>query len=228
MSLDERSISPRLDRSRDFIQELRTHRGFDEDMAHGSVTLNIKHTVESRSRANSALRREFSNSNPNSPDDEFLESQLEETKMSNHAFVDQTIPFGAFCDYCGKKIWSKTVRQCCRCLKVSHIKCEGGFDLPCVPMSASLPDEYSASSRPSTQLNSRFSLPDFSKSDSKKSASASSRSSIASSAYQKIRDLKTKRSSAMEKKKLSVESESRKSDRDDSSRLVEPIDFSSS
>ncbi|CAF0942922.1 unnamed protein product [Rotaria sordida] len=112
------------------LTELSTHRGYDDNMAHGFVTIHVKHRPTIEIKLNQEEKKEFVIEKDDKQKQEQLISINEEHKLflsnstTNHLFEDHTFNVETFCTYCNKKIWSKTGRQCRNCSMIIHKKCE--------------------------------------------------------------------------------------------------------
>ncbi|UJR28537.1 hypothetical protein I4U23_009773 [Adineta vaga] len=124
--------------------ELSTHKGYDENLANGFVTINIKHRPEIEAKLNPHEKKEqFLANSPVLNDvcaklkeDERKQDQLKyinvineqhelpPRKPTDHIFEDKTFTLNTLCGYCNKKIWMKSGRQCRDCLISIHKKCE--------------------------------------------------------------------------------------------------------
>lgn len=127
--------------------ELSTHKGYDDDLAHGFVTINVKHRPEIEAKLNIQEKKEqFVKNSPilneistKLKEDEQKQDQLkyintineqQETplrKPTDHIFEDKTFTTATVCSNCNKKIWMKSGRQCRDCLQTIHRKCEDKF-----------------------------------------------------------------------------------------------------
>ncbi|CAF1056013.1 unnamed protein product [Rotaria sordida] len=112
------------------LTELSTHRGYDDNLAHGFVTIHVKHRPTIEIKLNQEEKKEFVIEKDDKQKQEQLISINEEHKLflsnstTNHLFEDHTFNVETFCTYCNKKIWSKTGRQCRNCSMIIHKKCE--------------------------------------------------------------------------------------------------------
>ncbi|CAF4910246.1 unnamed protein product [Rotaria sp. Silwood1] len=133
--------------------ELSKHKGYDDNLTHGCVTVNIKHQPEIEANLNSQEKKDqFVANVPVLTDlarkikeDEKKQVQLNYIniinkqhesyirKITDHLFEDKVFPVTTVCYYCKKKIWMKTGRQCHDCLITIHKKCEDKFNAqtPC-------------------------------------------------------------------------------------------------
>ncbi|CAF0988619.1 unnamed protein product [Rotaria sp. Silwood1] len=111
------------------LAELRTHRGYDDNMAHGFVTINFQHQPEIETKLNQEDKKEFITEKDDNQNKEQSMSTNEEHKLplsnsTNHSFEDHAFSIETLCAYCNKKIWTKTGRQCRNCSMTIHKKCE--------------------------------------------------------------------------------------------------------
>ncbi|CAF3640251.1 unnamed protein product [Adineta steineri] len=127
--------------------ELSSHKGYDENLANGFITINIKHKPEIEAKLNPQEKKEqFTVNAPILHDistklkeDERKQDQLKyinvineeqelpTRKPTDHIFDDKTFTTSTLCSSCGKKIWMKSGRQCRDCLMTIHKKCEEKF-----------------------------------------------------------------------------------------------------
>ncbi|CAF3395606.1 unnamed protein product [Rotaria sp. Silwood1] len=111
------------------LAELRTHRGYDDNMANGFVTINFQHQPEIEMKLNQEDKKEFITEKDDNQNKEQSMSTNEEHKLplsnsTNHSFEDHAFSIETLCAYCNKKIWTKTGRQCRNCSMTIHKKCE--------------------------------------------------------------------------------------------------------
>ncbi|CAF3421485.1 unnamed protein product [Rotaria sp. Silwood1] len=111
------------------LAELRTHRGYDDNMANGFVTINFQHQPEIEMKLNQEDKKEFviekdDNQNEEQPMSTNEEHKLPLSNSTNHSFEDHAFSIETLCAYCNKKIWTKTGRQCRNCSMTIHKKCE--------------------------------------------------------------------------------------------------------
>ncbi|CAF0999825.1 unnamed protein product [Adineta ricciae] len=140
--------------------ELSTHKGYDENLANGFVTINIKHWPEIEANLNPQEKKEQFIANSPILNDICTELKEKERKQdqlkyinaineqhelpprkpTDHIFEDKTFTLAIHCDYCTKKIWMKSGRHCRDCLINIHKKCEDRCNVenPCphVPVPA--------------------------------------------------------------------------------------------
>jgi len=128
--------------------ELSSHKGYDDNMAHGFVTINIRHQPDIQSGLNVQEQKEqFVANGPvlteirtNMKDQERKQEQLNFIKVvdaqqqkpmkkpTDHDFEDKAFTVATTCASCLKKIWMKTGRQCRECQVTIHRKCEDKFN----------------------------------------------------------------------------------------------------
>ncbi|CAF2410288.1 unnamed protein product [Rotaria sp. Silwood2] len=111
------------------LAELITHRGYDDNMAHGFVTINFKHQSDIEIKLNQEEKKELVIEKDDKQKQEHSISNNEEHKLpllnsTNHLFENHTFSVETLCAYCNKKIWTKTGRQCRNCSMTIHKKCE--------------------------------------------------------------------------------------------------------
>uniref|UniRef100_A0A3Q3GSJ6 PDZ domain containing 8 n=1 Tax=Labrus bergylta TaxID=56723 RepID=A0A3Q3GSJ6_9LABR len=128
---------PRANVSRTALRSFSTHKGFNEKLCYGDVTLNFCYLAEGefdypvgmaeREREGSLhdedLRereREHISSAPRE-DLAFSNMQLVEVR---HNFQDTQFQNPTWCEYCKKKVWTKAASQCMICAYVCHKKCQ--------------------------------------------------------------------------------------------------------
>ncbi|XP_069756140.1 PDZ domain-containing protein 8 [Narcine bancroftii] len=109
--------------SRTALRNLSTHKGFNEKLCYGDVTLNFTYLKEGDTET-SSVRMEK---------EDHLEEDIptvtkEETNRlcmdSKHNFQDTQFQNPTWCDYCKKKVWTKAASQCMNCAYVCHKKCQ--------------------------------------------------------------------------------------------------------
>jgi len=116
-------------------------------MAHGFVTINVRHEPEIETKFNQEIKKERtssfetiivqSNQLTSVNEEHELPSSKYENKRRNsqlkfilfrptdHIFEDQAFSVGILlCAYCNRTVWMTTGRQCRNCLKTVHKKCE--------------------------------------------------------------------------------------------------------
>ncbi|UJR20987.1 hypothetical protein I4U23_024089 [Adineta vaga] len=113
------------------LAELTTHKNFDDQMAHGFVTLEIRHEPEIENIPNHELKREdpITIETITVHNEQLLSAPQAISKLSDHIFEDQNFSIGTNCCFCHNKIWMKVGRQCRNCLATVHRKCEDKFSI---------------------------------------------------------------------------------------------------
>ncbi|XP_077351734.1 PDZ domain-containing protein 8 [Festucalex cinctus] len=127
---------PRANVSRTALRSLSTHKGFNEKLCYGDVTLNFCYLsgddldypgLAEREREGSLhdedLReREREHISTTTRDDlAYGAMQLVEVR---HNFQDTQFQNPTWCEYCKKKVWTKAASQCMICAYVCHKKCQ--------------------------------------------------------------------------------------------------------
>lgn len=125
---------PRANVSRTALRSLSTHKGFNEKLCYGDVSLNFCYLAEGESEYPSGLaerEREWSLQDeelkerepiPSAPRDELAYSTMQLTEV-RHNFQDTQFQNPTWCEYCKKKVWTKAASQCMVCAYVCHKKC---------------------------------------------------------------------------------------------------------
>lgn len=124
---------PRASVSRTALRNLSTHKGFNEKLCYGDITLNFTYLGEGESDLSSGLtEQEVSSQCEDLRDSErerdhlladlsYNTMQLNEVR---HNFQDTQFQNPTWCDYCKKKVWTKAASQCIVCAYVCHKKCQ--------------------------------------------------------------------------------------------------------
>ncbi|KAL1257816.1 hypothetical protein QQF64_011060 [Cirrhinus molitorella] len=130
---------PRASVSRTALRNLSTHKGFNEKLCYGDVTLNFNYLADGESDLSSGLverEREGSLQDEDLKDREKEREQVlmvtrDEPSYSSmqigemrHNFQDTQFQNPTYCDYCKKKVWTKAASQCMTCSYVCHKKCQ--------------------------------------------------------------------------------------------------------
>lgn len=127
---------PRASVSRTALRSLSTHKGFNEKLCYGDITLNFTYLGEGDSDLPSAvIEREGS-----LHEEELKEREKERDHVPaltredlnyssmhlevRHNFQDTQFQNPTWCDYCKKKVWTKAASQCITCAYVCHKKCQ--------------------------------------------------------------------------------------------------------
>ncbi|CAF1574677.1 unnamed protein product [Adineta steineri] len=137
MTLNFQSPNTKQSNLKDYVKdpirknliELSKHKNYDDNMAHGFVTVNIRHEPKIEKKLNHESEKEEISSMEtiriqNEPLTTINEEQeSSSSKSTNHLFEDQPFSVGT-CYFCSKTIWMKSARQCRTCLVTVHKKCE--------------------------------------------------------------------------------------------------------
>ncbi|KPP77400.1 hypothetical protein Z043_103178 [Scleropages formosus] len=129
---------PRASVSRTALRSLSTHKGFNEKLCYGDVTLNFTYLGEGESEHSSGVverEREREGSVQEEEQQQQQQQQAlflrEESSYSSlqtaefkHNFQDTQFQNPTWCDYCKKKVWTKAASQCMICAYVCHKKCQ--------------------------------------------------------------------------------------------------------
>ncbi len=121
------------------LRSLSTHKGFNEKLCYGDVTLNFTYLADGESDLSSGLiecEREGSLQEEDLKDREKEREQVlmvtrDEPSYSGmqigemrHNFQDTQFQNPTWCEYCKKKVWTKAASQCMTCSYVCHKKCQ--------------------------------------------------------------------------------------------------------
>nr|XP_061820670.1 PDZ domain-containing protein 8-like [Nerophis lumbriciformis] len=125
---------PRANVSRTALRSLSAHKGFNEKLCYGDITLNFCYLAGDEFDYAGPAEREREGS---LHDDELRERdriataprddlaygavQLVEVR---HNFQDTQFQNPTWCEYCKKKVWTKAASQCMICAYVCHKKCQ--------------------------------------------------------------------------------------------------------
>ncbi|XP_030642354.1 PDZ domain-containing protein 8 [Chanos chanos] len=130
---------PRASVSRTALRSLSTHKGFNEKLCYGDITLNFTYLGEGESDLSSGMsEREHEGS---LQDEELKERDREREQLQTqarddvgfsltsagelrHNFQDTQFQNPTWCEYCKKKVWTKAASQCMICAYVCHKKCQ--------------------------------------------------------------------------------------------------------
>lgn len=127
---------PRASVSRTALRNFSTHKGFNEKLCYGDITLNFTYLGEGESDLSSGvIEREVS-----LQEEELKERERERDHVPTitrddlnyssmqlevrHNFQDTQFQNPTWCDYCKKKVWTKAASQCITCAYVCHKKCQ--------------------------------------------------------------------------------------------------------
>uniref|UniRef100_A0A671QGQ0 PDZ domain-containing protein 8-like n=1 Tax=Sinocyclocheilus anshuiensis TaxID=1608454 RepID=A0A671QGQ0_9TELE len=117
---------PRASISRTALRSLSTHKGFNEKLCYGDVTLNFTYLADGESDLSSGLverEREGSLQEEDLKDREKERDGMQIGEM-RHNFQDTQFQNPTWCEYCKKKVWTKAASQCMTCSYVCHKKCQ--------------------------------------------------------------------------------------------------------
>ncbi|XP_057200683.1 PDZ domain-containing protein 8 isoform X2 [Triplophysa rosa] len=130
---------PRASVSRTALRSLSTHKGFNEKLCYGDVTLNFIYLGDGEPDLTSGpteREREGSLQEEEVKEREREREQVlivtrDETSYSSmqfgemrHNFQDTQFQNPTWCEYCKKKVWTKAASQCMTCSYVCHKKCQ--------------------------------------------------------------------------------------------------------
>ena len=129
---------PRANISRTALRSLSSHKGFNEKLCYGDVTLNFCYLGdgEADGPAAPAQRERLASVQEDSPKDRDREpvaaAPREDLAYSGavhlvevrHNFQDTQFQNPTWCEYCKKKVWTKAASQCMICAYVCHKKCQ--------------------------------------------------------------------------------------------------------
>lgn len=126
---------PRANVSRTALRSLSTHKGFNEKLCYGDVTLNFCYLAEGESEFpvgvadkewEGILQEEDLKERepePSVPRDDLAYSTMQSTDV-RHNFQDTQFQNPTWCEYCKKKVWTKAASQCMVCSYICHKKCQ--------------------------------------------------------------------------------------------------------
>ncbi|KAL6101454.1 pdzd8 [Pungitius sinensis] len=126
---------PRANVSRTALRGLSSHKGFNEKLCYGDVTLNFCNVAEGDFEYSGGLsEREQERSLydedlrerehiPTAQRDELTYSAMQSPEL-RHNFQDTQFQNPTWCEYCKKKVWTKAASQCMICAYVCHKKCQ--------------------------------------------------------------------------------------------------------
>ncbi|XP_053548654.1 PDZ domain-containing protein 8 [Bombina bombina] len=119
---------PKATVSRTALRSLSMHKGFNEKLCYGDITLSFKFLMEGESENSSMLLERERDVNLL---EEIPTFQKEEAPMSSvvfteakHNFQDTQFQNSTLCDHCKRKVWTKAASQCMICGYVCHKKCQ--------------------------------------------------------------------------------------------------------
>uniref|UniRef100_A0A3P9HC48 PDZ domain containing 8 n=1 Tax=Oryzias latipes TaxID=8090 RepID=A0A3P9HC48_ORYLA len=128
---------PRANVSRTALRSLGTHKGFNEKLCYGDVTLNFCYLAEGepdnavglmeRDQEGSLQDEEIKDKEKEPiasvPRDDLAFNTMQLTEV-RHNFQDTQFQNPTYCEYCKKKVWTKAASQCIICAYVCHKKCQ--------------------------------------------------------------------------------------------------------
>lgn len=126
---------PRANVSRTALRSLSSHKGFNEKLCYGDVTLNFCNVAEgdfeysgglSEREQEGSLHEEDVRERehiPTAQRDELSYSAMQSAEL-RHNFQDTQFQNPTWCEYCKKKVWTKAASQCMICAYVCHKKCQ--------------------------------------------------------------------------------------------------------
>ncbi|CAF2160450.1 unnamed protein product [Rotaria magnacalcarata] len=111
------------------LAELSTHRGYDDNMAHGFVTIDMKHepTTEKKLDSNEKTQSVLVKNDKKNRDQPISSSEEHKSSLASsysHLFEDHTFSVKTLCANCNSKIWIPSGRLCRYCFIAVHKKCE--------------------------------------------------------------------------------------------------------
>lgn len=128
---------PRANVSRTALRSLSTHKGFNEKLCYGDITLNFCYLAEGEpEHLGGLMEREREGS---LHDEDLKEREREHVTAAprddlaygamqlvevRHNFQDTQFQNPTWCEYCKKKVWTKAASQCMVCAYVCHKKCQ--------------------------------------------------------------------------------------------------------
>ncbi|XP_043118661.1 PDZ domain-containing protein 8 [Puntigrus tetrazona] len=130
---------PRASVSRTALRSLSTHKGFNEKLCYGDITLNFTYLADGESDLSSGLVEREREGSLQEEDLKDREKEREQVLMvtrdepsysgmqigeMRHNFQDTQFQNPTWCEYCKKKVWTKAASQCMTCSYVCHKKCQ--------------------------------------------------------------------------------------------------------
>ncbi|XP_062928120.1 PDZ domain-containing protein 8 [Mobula hypostoma] len=116
---------PKAAVSRTALRNLSTHKGFNEKLCYGDITLNFTYLKEGDTESSSVQTEKEKEDNSQ---EEIPVANKEKTTRrcmdSKHNFQDTQFQNPTWCDYCKKKVWTKAASQCMKCAYICHKKCQ--------------------------------------------------------------------------------------------------------
>ncbi|XP_061692890.1 PDZ domain-containing protein 8 [Syngnathoides biaculeatus] len=127
---------PRANVSRTALRSLSTHKGFNEKLCYGDVSLNFCYLAGDELDYPGLVEREGEGSLQEedlrererehistAPRDDLAYSAMQLVEV-RHNFQDTQFQNPTWCEYCKKKVWTKAASQCMICAYVCHKKCQ--------------------------------------------------------------------------------------------------------
>ncbi|MEQ2195495.1 hypothetical protein XENOCAPTIV_013701, partial [Xenoophorus captivus] len=126
---------PKANVSRTALRNLSLHKGFNEKLCYGDVTLNFCYLAEGELECPVRLTEREQEGNLHDEDlrekelalsvprDDLAYSALQSPEV-RHNFQDTQFQNPTWCEYCKKKVWTKAASQCIICSYVCHKKCQ--------------------------------------------------------------------------------------------------------
>ncbi|KAK9541993.1 hypothetical protein VZT92_001997 [Zoarces viviparus] len=126
---------PRANVSRTALRSLSSHKGFNEKLCYGDITLNFCYAAEGdfeypgglaeREREGSLQDEDLREREhiPTAQRDDLAYSAMQLAEL-RHNFQDTQFQNPTWCEYCKKKVWTKAASQCMICAYVCHKKCQ--------------------------------------------------------------------------------------------------------
>lgn len=126
---------PKANVSRTALRSLSTHKGFNEKLCYGDVTLNFCYLADSDFEIPGALAEREREGSLHYEDTKEREREPILTPHDlaivtllaheiRHNFQDTQFQHPTWCEYCKKKVWTKAASQCMICAYVCHKKCQ--------------------------------------------------------------------------------------------------------
>lgn len=130
---------PRASVSRTALRSLSTHKGFNEKLCYGDVTLNFIYLGDGETDLASgptereregSLQEEEVKEREREREQVLMVTRDESSNSSSqfgemwHNFQDTQFQNPTWCEYCKKKVWTKAASQCMTCSYVCHKKCQ--------------------------------------------------------------------------------------------------------
>lgn len=128
---------PRANVSRTALRSLSTHKGFNEKLCFGDVTLSFCYLSEGEVECPGGLAereqegslqdedlREREREHVQTPPRDELACATMQLVEVRHNFQDTQFQNPTWCEYCKKKVWTKAASQCMICTYVCHKKCQ--------------------------------------------------------------------------------------------------------